>query len=177
MQGVGSPLTQMATLPALGTLGGSIFDAQMRLRELKLPPQSLTDTAADTLTSDRDELLKEIGRLTLQRSAVEKLHEITLQGLPGVRPARRRRSAGSSTPAASSPDRWVRRPRRSCRAGRACSPATRWPPWGPRRVTINVAPGMEWLKQFISVEVGRNNRTTARNAGRGLPGQGGGRLT
>ena len=48
---------------------------------------------------------------------------------------------------------------------------------GTPNVTINVAPGMEWLKQFIQVEVGRNNRTTARNAGRGLPGQGGGRLT
>jgi phage-related protein len=48
-------------------------------------------------------------------------------------------------------------------------------------VTINVAPGMEWLKQFISVEVDGKlrgeTRLPARNGGRGMPGRGGGRLT
>jgi hypothetical protein len=44
---------------------------------------------------------------------------------------------------------------------------------GAPNVTINVAPGMEWLRRFISVEVENGTRRQARGAARGLPSGGG----
>ena len=169
VQGVGSPLTQMATLPTPGTLGGSIFDVQMRLRELKMPPEALTDTLADTLTSDRDELLKEIGRLTLQRTRVEAIHEITLRDFPdfsalGV-PLGGKFHTGGIVPGPVGTETAT-----VLQGGEGVFTRDQMAAMGSPSVTINVAPGMEWLKQFISVEVDKTTRRDSRRARRGLPG-------
>lgn len=47
VQGIGSPDKTMQHLPAVGVLGGQIFDVQMRLRDLKAPTDTGTDTADD----------------------------------------------------------------------------------------------------------------------------------
>ena len=72
-----------------GVLGGQIFDVHMSLRELGI--RKILSVAQPEVgdTSERDELLKEIGRLTLQRSAVGGAPRDHAPGLPAVRPARR----------------------------------------------------------------------------------------
>ena len=174
VQGVGSPMTRMTELPALGVLGGSILTAQLNLARLKVPPTTTTDAMSD-IASERDELLKEIGRLTLQRSAVEKLHEITLRDFPEFdrlgTPFGGKFHSGGIVPGPVGAEATT-----VLQGGEGVFTRDQMAAMGSPSVTINVAPGMEWLKQFISVEVGRTNRSVARNAGRGLPGQGGGRL-
>lgn len=47
---------------------------------------------------------------------------------------------------------------------------------GVPQVHVNVHPAMGWLKDYIQVEIKQNGRTVSRNAGRKLPGLGGGLL-
>ena len=176
VQGAGGPMGYLAELPLPGTslITGSILTAQ--LRKLELGAKPTTDTSAVTdITSERDDLLRELGRLTLQRSAVEKLHEITLRDFPdfdrlGV-PFGGKFHTGGVVPGPVGAERAT-----VLQGGEGVFTREQMAAMGTPSVTINVAPGMEWLKQFISVEVGRTNRVTARNAGRGLPGRGGGGL-
>lgn len=47
---------------------------------------------------------------------------------------------------------------------------------GVPQVHLNVHPAMGWLKDYIQVEIKQNGRSVSRNAGRKLPGRGGGLL-
>jgi hypothetical protein len=80
VQGLGAPMDRLATLPAAGTLGGSIFDVQMRLSELTRPPR-ITDTA----TADdggRAETLAELLREANLRTQVSERQFDVLKNFP-----------------------------------------------------------------------------------------------
>ena len=168
IQGLGAPMDKMATQPDIGVLRGTIFATQLRLRELKAPP--ITTTAEGATTSDRDDLLKEIGRLTMLRTAVEDIHAITLRDFPqydrlGV-PYGGAFAEGGVVPG----------PLGAPRVILAHGGETVTPPDITPNVTINIAPGMEWLERFIDVRVDGATRRIGRGAGRRLPGAGGGSL-
>ena len=117
-----------------------------------------TSAAGDTTAADRPR-----PDPTLLQRLLDQAHlatSVAEQQLSVCRPPRR--SAAASRPAASSPARRACRGRSSRTAAR---PSPRRPP-----VHVHFANGMDWLKQFVSVEVNQNTRGQARNASRILAG-------
>jgi TP901 family phage tail tape measure protein len=83
VQGPGSPMERLSSLPEVGVLGGDIFAVQMRLRELAQPRERITDTATDvTEESESAALLRELLREANLRTAVSQAQYKVLQEFP-----------------------------------------------------------------------------------------------
>lgn len=85
IQGVGSPMGVMKTLPAPGVLGGSILDVQLRLRDLATKPAQVVDTsgsAVDDTQSELADLLKQKNTELAQALQVSQAQYKVFQGLP-----------------------------------------------------------------------------------------------
>ena len=166
VQGVGSSMSLMKRLPAVGVLGGRIFDTQIALRDLAAPPSSVTDSETSTGTDDseRSSLLAQLLREANLRTSVSEAQFKVFKNMPqfatgGIVPG----VTGAAVPAV-------------VHAGEGVFTKDQMAAIGGATVNVNVAPGMEWLKQFIDVRVEQTSRRTGRNAARGLPGRGGGGL-
>lgn len=166
VQGLGAPSGVLKTLPAIGVLGGRIFDTQLALQGLRTPA-TVTDTDTGTgETSERDSLLAQLLREANLRTAVSEAQFKVFKEMPqfatgGIVQG----PTGAATPAV-------------VHAGEGVFTRDQMAAMGGTGtvVNVNVAPGMEWLKQFINVQVEQNTRKQSRNAGRALPGRGGGGL-
>lgn len=162
VQGIGSPMGVLQSLPTVGVLGGNILTAQMALRDLAARPTvSDTDTSED---SERSSLLEQLLREANLRTAVSEAQFKVFKDMPqfatgGIVPG----VVGAPIPAV-------------VHAGEGVFTQDQMAAMGGTapNVTINVAPGMEWLKKFISVQVEDTTRRQARQGARRLPGGGGG---
>jgi len=77
VQGIGSPMGVLKTLPGLGVLGGRIFDTQMQLRDLNAPRAAITDT-----TSESADLLRELLTQANLRTAVSQVQYKVFRDMP-----------------------------------------------------------------------------------------------
>jgi hypothetical protein len=83
VQGIGSPMEWLGSLPDIGVLGGQIFDVQMRLRELAQPRERITDTVAEVAEeSESAALLRELLREANLRTAVSQAQYKVFQEFP-----------------------------------------------------------------------------------------------
>lgn len=83
VQGPGSPMERLSSLPEIGVLGGDIFTVQMRLRELAQPRERITDTVTETAEeSESAELLRELLREANLRTAVSQAQYKVLRDFP-----------------------------------------------------------------------------------------------
>jgi TP901 family phage tail tape measure protein len=161
VQGIGGPMERLSTLPAVGVLGGQIFDAQIRLRDLAEKPAAVTDTATGE-ESESAELLRQLLREANLRTAVS---EAQFQALRNMPPYGGQFAEGGVVPGPVGAPRTV-----IAHGGEAIGQP------GDVNVHLHIAPGMEWLRRFVRVEVEQGTRRQARGAVRPLPGRGGGGL-
>jgi len=170
VQGVGSPMKVLTSLPELGVLGGSIFDVQMRLRDLNAPKQSITDT------DESADLLRELLRQANLRTAVSETALRTFREA-SVDPFLVAARAGGGLPFAGAFQQGGVIPGSPSQAysavvhgGETITPASAAA--GSMPVQVIIHPGMEWLERYIEVKVdGQTRKSTQRGP---LPGRGGG---
>lgn len=174
IQGPAGSMEILKRLPAMGVLGGSIFETQAAIRDLVAVPPTIEDPNTSSTSTDgtpedefagiKAELLTQMLRESQQRFAVSQEQYKVLQGVP---------FAGAFADGGVVPGP-VGAPRMALvHGGETITPPGDLP---APQVTINLAPGMEWLRQFIQVEAEGVNRRQARQAARALPGGGGGYL-
>lgn len=156
VQGVGSPMEIMDKMvsPIDTRFGGQLFDVQLRLRDLNAPA-----AATDTDTGETADLLRELLRQSNLRYAVSQAQYAVLQNMP---------FAGSFGGGGVVPGP-IGMPMAAVVHGGEVIGS----PVAPV-IQVNIAPGMEWLKQFITVTVGDVTRQQAKPARSPLPGRGGG---
>lgn len=157
----------MAALPELGVLHGDIHSVHVRRNELTDHPTRVTaeipsDSAADTRQKQLDDLtirrqLEEIQRLGINATIGNAFTNLPFEFGGSF-------ETGGTVPGPIGAPRMI-----VAHGGETVVPndASYMP-----GVTLNFANGMEWLRQFVSVQVDNQTRTQSRRSERGLPGQG-----
>ena len=82
VQGAGSPTMFMRSLPAVGVLGGRIFDTQMLHSELTAVKPRITDTETSAADSERTGLLEQLLREANLRTAVSERQFEVFKNMP-----------------------------------------------------------------------------------------------
>jgi TP901 family phage tail tape measure protein len=167
VQGSGAGMERWTTLPAdIGATGGSIFDTRLKIREMTDKPIRVTaEASSDTATTPGAEELRDLLRQANLRTAVSQAQYQVFKDMPsfgggGVVPG----PAGSPRVIEAHGREVVLTPEQASAMGGG----------GAANVHLHFAPGTEWLKNFVQVEVERGSRTASRRASRGLPSAGGG---
>lgn len=147
-------------LPALGVLGGSIFDVQKSLHDLGVKHVLTVPQADESAGSERAELLATLLREANLRTAVSQAQYDVFRSMP---------FAGSFGAGGVIPGPIGRPMAAVVHGGETVSPvgATSY-------VEVNLGPGMEWLDRYIEVKVNGQTRKSAGPARSPLPGRGGG---
>jgi TP901 family phage tail tape measure protein len=153
VQGLGSPTNLMSALPALGVLGGRIFDVQMRLGDLTAAKPKITDTAATEEKPGVAEALE----FARQETARANLSEVTFKALSAALrdlPVYREGYGGMprfatggvvAGPIGAAVPAIVH-------GGEGVFTREQMAAMGSPNVTIYIDPAMAWLKNFIRVE-------------------------
>jgi len=175
VQGPGGPMGKIKGVPPLGQLGGTIFDVQLALRDLNTKG---TGSVADAPVTDdtQVELLKQLLREANLRTQVSERQFATLRNFDATSgaPFLGAFAKGGVALVGERGPELAHLPN-GTRIHSADDTRQMLQPASPEvNVRVNVAPGMDWLKQFISVEVEGQTRRQSRRANRGLPGRGGG---
>lgn len=179
VHGLGSVLTPFASTTeyAFGTLGGTILSVQRQLLDLTSHPPTAS-APASPVGSESEAVKKEL-ELQLAREANQRLQlrlaqDDIFRELPltfGNFPAGQGFPFGGFFQEGGTVPGPIGAPRTIvAHGGEYVVPNDA--SIGPR-ITINVASGMEWLKQFIDVRVEDQTRTQTRRSERQLPGRAG----
>lgn len=170
VQGLGGPTTRLAALPPLGVLGGKIFDVDSLRQDLTDNPPRVEATVPAQTENDkaRADLLQGLLDESHQRTAVSEATFDVFKTFPyggafkdgGIIPG----PVGSPVMILGHGGEEVV-PVGDQRSG-----------GGIPDVHLHFAPGTEWLRQFVKVEVDSSTRSMARTGARGLPGVGGGNI-
>jgi hypothetical protein len=168
LQGPGSPWTKMFSDPQpLGILGPSILDVQKDIRDLTTnPPRAVASAAAATAPGESEgekrtkEILAELLKEANQRTAVSQAQYDVFSNLPDFGGSFKE---GGTVPGPIGAARMI-----MAHGGEVVIPNDA--SYSPG-VTLNFANGMEWLRQFVSVQVDSQTRAQGRRSERQLPGQ------
>jgi hypothetical protein len=113
VQGIGSPMEVLRTLPTVGVLGGQILQVQTTLRDLQAPRETVTDTAREPW--EREGILEQLLREANLRTAVSQAQYNVFRDMPSF-------GGGGVVPGPAGAPRVMRH-----MAVRACSRRSRWP--------------------------------------------------
>ena len=168
VQGIGSPTTVLGSLPPIGVLGGDILNVQTSLAQLTKPKP-----VADKTDSDRSQTLEQLLRESNLRAAVSDSQFKTLQQYhlgDGMPPFGGSFKTGGDVPGP------IGAPRTIIAHGgeRVLSVDEQNASGSGGQVNIHIAPGMEWLRQFIRVEVSDQTRQMTGGSRRATAGVRGG---
>jgi len=147
-------------LPALGVLGGTIFDIQKSLHDLGVKHVLTVPQADESAGSESAEILKGLLREANLRTAVSQAQYDVFRTMP---------FAGSFAAGGVIPGPLGRPMAAVVHGGETVSPVG-----ATSNVEVNLGPGMEWLDKYIEVKVNGQTRKSARPARSPLPGRGGG---
>lgn len=162
--------------PALGQFSGLIFDVGDELKNLNTPPPIVARDTGGSGDSERTEFLERELLLERQRSLLKDSQFKTLRDFHlGDRiPFAGTFHEGGVVPGPKGAERIA-----LVQAGETILPddirpvaAVSSEPAPAPQVNVHVAPGMEWLRQFIRVEVVKESRKTTGGARRALAGTG-----
>jgi hypothetical protein len=160
VQGIGSPMEVLTSLPGVGVLGGQILQVQTTLRDLQAPRETVTDTTPEG-PSERESILEQLLREANLRTAVSQAQYKVFRDMPSF-------GGGGVVPGPAGAPRVI-----EAHGGEGVFTQDQMAAIGAPTVNISIAPGMEWLRRFIQVEVENGTRAASRRAGRGLPSRGG----
>jgi TP901 family phage tail tape measure protein len=164
VQGAGSPMNRMTSLPGLGVLGGDIFAVQMRLGELTTVKPKITDTGTGA-ESERAGLLEQLLREANLRTAVSERQFQVFKDMPqfaggGVVPG----VSGAAVPAV-------------VHAGEGVFTQDQMAAMGGSQIAVIIQDGAvdkSKIRVIAGDEAKAIIRREARTGARGLPGRGGG---
>lgn len=169
-QGPGSPMSRLARLPALGVLGGQIFDVQMSLRDLAAPKPAVTDTITDDTAAPDDNGRADILAQLLQQANLRTAtSEAQFDVFKNVPPFGGSFKDGGVVPGPSGAPRMI-----LAHGGETVTPVDGSPAGGMIVHEHHVYLDGRHLDAKIDTRVVRVTRQQARHAGRKLPGRGGG---
>ena len=163
----------LANIPTLGTMGGTILNVQNEILGLsRNPPRATADVEGADVSAGEEqtkEILAQLLREANLRTAVTSAQFDVFRNLPttfGNYPFGGFFQEGGPVPGP------VGAPRMIVAHGGEYVIPNDGAGMAPR-VTIHVASGMEWLKQFIDVRVEGQTRAQGRRGERQLPGRAG----